>query len=199
LKKGECVYLNIHFHMPLSKKKLTALQKKIGVDTFESACKKLSGSSVVVRGYFQHLKKEYVADFKVGSLSRKKGVDKTLRSVFRLIQDFVDKSKKLGCERYVVYSKIMFAYDKSQRFINIPHLPATMGKDPSGGKLGNWQLSSLGITFAKSRLGLSNVIMAYINDRQTLTVIAKMKVMQTSKFSERVFSKSQTIASFFLV
>jgi hypothetical protein len=175
-------------------------RKKIAAHKFEAASKKLSSSLVEVEAEFPHVDKIFVADFTAQSLSTKRGFAPILmRRVFRLIQRFVDTAEHLGCHRYEVYSDIMFAYPRSQRFLNLPHLPITMPGDPSARKLGKWQLSSLGITVRNSQLGLSKVDLAFRNGKQTLDIHASMNVATASRLPERVYSKSLSIASLFLV
>jgi hypothetical protein len=189
----------MHFHLPLSKGKLASFRKRFVADEFERASKKLNSRSVRIDVDFPPDPRDFVADFTAKTLVVEGVGHKSKRQFYRLVQLFVEKSVRLGCSRFNLYSDIMFAFPKSQRFLSLPHLPALMIDDPNMKDLGIGQLASLGISFRNSRLGLQRVTLAYQNHRQTLEIATIMKIVDTSKLPERTYLKSEGIASLFLV
>jgi hypothetical protein len=185
----------------MNSKRLALFRKKFATDEFEETSKKLNNRMTRVSVSFPSSSDphHFVANFSVKSLTQK-GLGRDItRQFYRLVQLFVDKSKRIARVEFEVYSEVMLVFPKSQRFLNLPRLPFTITPHQSAGNLGIGQLDLLALTFRKSRLGLRRAALAYQNRKQTLQISSTMKITNTSKLSERVYAKSYGIASFFLV
>jgi len=194
-----CARFRLHFHLRMDKATLRAFKKGIDQDFFTSQCKRLSTSRYVLRIRFPNNPDVFAADF----LAEAKGDVKYLnfvwmRQSFALIQHFVSKARSLGCRRFLAFSDIAFVFPKTQRFLNFPHFPFMLRHEISAHGLGSTQLAFVGITFRKSKLGLSRVVLGSRDETQAIELITNLQLVDKTRIAEKVYSKARDIARLFL-
>jgi hypothetical protein len=178
---------------------LKNLKRKIKSDSFVTRCKKASTSGYNLRIDFATEPRTFVVTFTAHSTQKMKYMSiNWKRKSFAIVQDFVNTARSLGCRKFVAMSDTTFVFPKTQRFLSFPHFPFTIEHETSAHGLGQTQLKFVAITFKKSSLGLSLVILGSRDQDQGLELMTNLQAISAARLPELIYTKAQNIAQLFL-